>query len=244
MTSPIRWLAVLCQLGLLGPTRLFAQCSDGSPPPCRQPARATLANTVAVLYLDNLSPDTADAFPGGRLDRGDRLPPGRRRAPVGQAVSRTAIGALRETAPDYRVAAGRALAVSFPGRRQPAAWRIPRPGGCATRERASTGFRVWGQTTIERRRPARSPGGDRPQRSLRPSQGSWPRRANRADETAYRAIPMPTSIFSRQLLPGPAGLGRVRARHRGVSNRAALDPRFARATRPRGPGVRAALRVR
>src|SRR5215472_19362282 len=45
---------------------LAAQCPDGSPPPCGRgaPGRpsAPPANSVAVLYLDNLSRDTADAF--------------------------------------------------------------------------------------------------------------------------------------------------------------------------------------
>jgi TolB-like protein len=43
----------------------FAQCPDGTPLPCaRPPARAAAPppNSVAVLYLDNLSRDTADAF--------------------------------------------------------------------------------------------------------------------------------------------------------------------------------------
>lgn len=40
-----------------------AQCPDGSPPPCnRATVRAPAPNSVAVLYLDNLSRDTADAF--------------------------------------------------------------------------------------------------------------------------------------------------------------------------------------
>ena len=43
-----------------------AQCPDGTPAPCAaRPARvaaAQLPNSVAVLYLDNLSRDTADAF--------------------------------------------------------------------------------------------------------------------------------------------------------------------------------------
>ncbi len=46
--------------------RLCAQCPDGSPPPCRmQPARPAPApppNSVAVLYFDNLSRDTADQY--------------------------------------------------------------------------------------------------------------------------------------------------------------------------------------
>ncbi|HET9707384.1 MAG TPA: hypothetical protein VFP39_03675 [Gemmatimonadales bacterium] len=43
--------------------RLAAQCPDGSPPPCgRVVSRAPASNSVAVLYLDNLSRDTADAY--------------------------------------------------------------------------------------------------------------------------------------------------------------------------------------
>jgi len=39
------------------------QCPDGTPPPCRaQATRAPAPNSVAVLYFDNLSPDTADAY--------------------------------------------------------------------------------------------------------------------------------------------------------------------------------------
>src|SRR5205807_8684737 len=44
---------------------LTAQCPDGSPPPCRLTSHASTApapNSVAVLYFDNLSADTADAY--------------------------------------------------------------------------------------------------------------------------------------------------------------------------------------
>ena len=139
MTSPIRWLAVLCQLGLLGPTRLFAQCSDGSPPPCRQPAPT--ANTVAVLYFDNLSPDTADAYLAdgltdeiiARLGALDRL----------LVKSRTAVARYRQTAldPDRL---GRALGVAYlvngTVRRGVGRLRIT-----VELVRASTGNRLWGQ---------------------------------------------------------------------------------------------------
>src|SRR2546430_16822633 len=45
-------------------TGLFAQCPDGSTPPCHGATRpaAPASNSVAVLYFDNLSPDTADAY--------------------------------------------------------------------------------------------------------------------------------------------------------------------------------------
>ena len=42
-----------------------AQCPDGTPPPCGRPAArasAPPANSVAVLYLDNLSRDSANAY--------------------------------------------------------------------------------------------------------------------------------------------------------------------------------------
>jgi TolB-like protein len=52
-------------VGALMTSPLTAQCPDGTPPPCRgaRPiAVAPASNSVAVLYLDNLSRDTADAF--------------------------------------------------------------------------------------------------------------------------------------------------------------------------------------
>ena len=45
------------------PLRLVGQCPDGSAPPCARPVvRTPPPNSVAVLYFDNLSPDTADAY--------------------------------------------------------------------------------------------------------------------------------------------------------------------------------------
>jgi TolB-like protein len=55
-------LAFLLAFGSGAP--LEGQCPDGSPPPCGRAVRAAARppNSVAVLYLDNLSRDTADAF--------------------------------------------------------------------------------------------------------------------------------------------------------------------------------------
>ncbi|HXY70292.1 MAG TPA: hypothetical protein VEH62_12635 [Gemmatimonadales bacterium] len=54
-------LPALCAAG-----KLAAQCPDGTPPPCgARPARLAAApspNSVAVLYFDNLSRDTSDAY--------------------------------------------------------------------------------------------------------------------------------------------------------------------------------------
>jgi TolB-like protein/Flp pilus assembly protein TadD len=57
-------LVGLLSVGVVGPAA--AQCPDGSAPPCRAPtarhAPAPAPNSLAVLYFDNLSPDTADAY--------------------------------------------------------------------------------------------------------------------------------------------------------------------------------------
>ena len=67
--SALRALTLVVQLSVLASYNgLQAQCPDGSTPPCRaaraDPGRrpGVLLNSVAVLYFDNLSPDTADAY--------------------------------------------------------------------------------------------------------------------------------------------------------------------------------------
>lgn len=54
---------LLAVVAVLLPPTLRAQCPDGSPPPCGAPPRtpAIPPNSVAVLYFENLSRDTADA---------------------------------------------------------------------------------------------------------------------------------------------------------------------------------------
>jgi TolB-like protein len=49
---------------LIAATPLRAQCPDGSPPPCRAARAAAAAppNSVAVLYFENQSRDTADSY--------------------------------------------------------------------------------------------------------------------------------------------------------------------------------------
>jgi len=57
--------AVLVLLvGVMSPSRVAAQCPDGSPPPCgvARGASAPSPRSVAVLYFDNASHDTADAY--------------------------------------------------------------------------------------------------------------------------------------------------------------------------------------
>lgn len=62
----MRSLLIVVALTLAGAVRpLLAQCPDGTPPPCARvtaaPRRAPNPHAVAVLYLANLSRDTADA---------------------------------------------------------------------------------------------------------------------------------------------------------------------------------------
>src|SRR5438105_7168706 len=51
-------------LPFLAAVFVAVQCPDGTPPPCARAARAPAPapNSVAVLYLTNLSRDTSDAF--------------------------------------------------------------------------------------------------------------------------------------------------------------------------------------
>ncbi len=64
--TPLRCLCACVMpaaLAFSAGTDLAAQCPDGSAPPCGHVSvRIPPANSVAVLYFDNLSRDTADAF--------------------------------------------------------------------------------------------------------------------------------------------------------------------------------------
>jgi TolB-like protein/tetratricopeptide (TPR) repeat protein len=131
----------LLAVGATGPLR--GQCPDGTPPPCAaRPARlaAPPANSVAVLYFDNLSRDTADAYLADGLTEeiisrlGD--------VPRLVVKSRSAVRRFRGTADDP-ASLGRALA---------AAWLVSggvRRSGERLRvdvelTRAATGVRAWG----------------------------------------------------------------------------------------------------
>jgi len=65
---PASWaraVVVLVPLCLGAPVPAWSQCPDGTPPPCAvrtYHAPAPPPNSVAVLYFDNLSRDTSDAF--------------------------------------------------------------------------------------------------------------------------------------------------------------------------------------
>ena len=123
---------------------LLAQCPDGTPPPCRgaRPAAAPAPNSVAVLYFDNLSRDTADAY----LADGLTEEVIQRLGQVGRLTvkSKYSVRRYRGTDADPRDV-GRALQVAYIG------------GGSVRRAgnrlrvnveltRAATGDRVWGET--------------------------------------------------------------------------------------------------
>ena len=129
-------------LSLYPAIRLSAQCPDGTPPPCRQPARAAIVpNSVAVLYFDNLSADTADAYLAdgltdeiiARLGQIERL----------KVKSRMAVARYRTTTLDPSQL-GRALSVGYlvngTVRRGAARLRVT-----VELLRATNGNRVWGQ---------------------------------------------------------------------------------------------------
>jgi TolB-like protein len=59
---PYSPLAIALLAGLLNAGAVRAQCPNGSPPPCAARPTASARPTIAVLYFDNLSSDTSDAY--------------------------------------------------------------------------------------------------------------------------------------------------------------------------------------
>lgn len=128
-------------------TPLLSQCPDGTPPPCRgsRSARTALApvgNTLAVLYFDNLSRDSADrVLTDGlteeiiaRLGEVQRL----------TVKARYAVRRLREVADLDPAVVGRQLGVAYlvTGSVQRSGSRLRVRAELA---RAASGNRVWGQ---------------------------------------------------------------------------------------------------
>jgi TolB-like protein/Tfp pilus assembly protein PilF len=135
------WLLAL--LTLAAPAPLFSQCPDGSAPPCRPTHNASpTPNSVAVLFFDNLSSDSADAYLADALTEeitsrlGD-LPRIQIKRP-----SRAATRRLRDSVPDYTVALGRILRVRYL-----VEGSVRRAGGrvrvSARLLGSADGFRVW-----------------------------------------------------------------------------------------------------
>ena len=109
-----RGLVALVPLALaVAVVRAAAQCPDGTPPPCvARPARlaaAPAANTVAVMYLDNVTRDTSDAYLADGLTEDITTKLGQ----LGRlaVTSHTAMRRYRGTAPEL-TALGRTLRVA------------------------------------------------------------------------------------------------------------------------------------
>jgi hypothetical protein len=136
--------------------RLVAQCPDGSAPPCRvtRPAPTPSSNSVAVLYFENRSRDSADAYLAEGLTEaiitqlGD-LP---RLTVKSRFLVRRYQGAAASTDP---AAIGRALGArrTSPGASRPGSPATPRspPRGPGSGWRMPSGYTGVGATV--RRRP-------------------------------------------------------------------------------------------
>jgi TolB-like protein/tetratricopeptide (TPR) repeat protein len=123
---------------------LAAQCPDGSPPPCGHAGpRAPAPNSVAVLYFDDLSRDTSDAYVADgmteelitRLGQIDRL----------QVKSRTAVQRYRGRPIDDPAVVGRTLNVAHL-----VSGTVQQGGGrlrvTVELTRAASGMRIWGES--------------------------------------------------------------------------------------------------
>ena len=118
------------------------QCPDGTPPPCRGGARTPAPTSVAVLYFENRSRDSADAYLAEGLTEQTIAQLGEvQRLTV---ASRFAVRRFRGEAAQDPAAIGRSLNVSYlvTGSVQRAGTRL-RVG--VELLRASSGVRVWGE---------------------------------------------------------------------------------------------------
>ena len=140
----VRMAAAAFSLTALPTSPLPAQCPDGAPPPCRgaRAAAGPAANSVAVLYFDNLSRDSNDSYLADglteeviqRLGQVSRL----------TVKSKYSVRRYRGTTVDPGEV-GRALQVTYIGggsvRRSGSRLRVN-----VELTRAATGDRVWGET--------------------------------------------------------------------------------------------------
>ena len=111
----------------------------------REASVAPASHSVAVLYFDNLSHDTADAYLADGLSEEIASRLGSIPGLSVKQGSREGIQRLRESAPDYRVAAGHAFSVQYL-----VEGSIRRAGRQVRVEahlvNAGNGFRAWGET--------------------------------------------------------------------------------------------------
>lgn len=132
-------------VGASVPSLRAQQCPDGAPPPCARPvARPAVPpapTSVAVLYFDNISRDTSDAYLAEGLT--EELITRLGQVPRLQVKSRNAVRRFRGEAAGDPAAVGRALGVahlvSGTVRREGSRLRVT-----AELTRATTGVRVWG----------------------------------------------------------------------------------------------------
>lgn len=131
-------------LAALPPYRLTAQCPDGAPPPCRSAARAAAPapNSVAVLYFENATRDTADLY----LSDGITEEIISRLSGIGRVTvrSRYLVRRYRGSALEDPASVGRALNVTYL-----VSGSVRRAGGrlrvSAELIRAAGGAQVWGR---------------------------------------------------------------------------------------------------
>jgi TolB-like protein/tetratricopeptide (TPR) repeat protein len=138
-----RTSSALLALAFAAARLAHAQCPDGTPPPCgrRVVVAAPVANSVAVLYFENLGRDTSDAYIADGLTEEVTARLGQvRRLTV---TSRATVRRLRNAAETPTADLGRALSVMYlvNGSVRRAGDRLR-----VTVElvRASSGVRVWG----------------------------------------------------------------------------------------------------
>jgi TolB-like protein len=138
------WKVGTVLLSIIPTFQLSAQCPDGSPPPCAPaPARAApVPNSVAVLYFENVSRDSADAYLADGLTEAIivRLSQIERLAVKSSSAVRRFRGRLSDDPAVLGRALGSAHLVSGSVRRAGTRVRVT-----VNLVRAATGVQVWGE---------------------------------------------------------------------------------------------------
>jgi len=130
---------------MLAAPRLAAQCPDGSAPPCRpRPATGPVLNSIAVLYFENSSQDTSDAYLADGLTEELINTLGRNTHLV--VKPQYSVRRYRRTQTTDPITMARALNVSHLLTGSVRRWGVNRVRVTVELIQARTGTRIWGES--------------------------------------------------------------------------------------------------
>ena len=104
---------LVAMLVVEAPAQVVAQCPDGSAPPCSVRRSKGEPYRIALLYFDNLSRDSAEAYLADGISEDLLIHLGRVRRLALKHASRAAVRRIRDSLPNYLETLGQLLAVRY-----------------------------------------------------------------------------------------------------------------------------------